>query len=116
MLDLSQFLVRVNGFRDETSGVSFNQHEFEHVDLLVGHPGLIKLLQVFRHVLHDVLHRDVHCVFYDALVLRADDVLNQLELFEKFATVVKHLVRKYVLLTVDPEVREAFLCGVEDFC
>lgn len=54
------------------------------------------------HVFDDVLHSDVHCVFYYPLVQVADDILNDSELLEKFATCIQHFVREDILLSVDP--------------
>ena len=46
---------------------------------------MVKVVKVFAHVLNDVLNGDVYCVFDDAFVQVADDVLNNAELLEKFS-------------------------------
>jgi len=67
------------------------------------------------HVVNDFLNRYVDIVFYDALVNIPNDALNDAELLKQLATRIQNLLREHVLLTVDPEVRESLLSGVEDF-
>ena len=64
---------------------------------------------MFSHIFNDVLHSDVDSVFDNALVQVSDDVLDHSELLEELSSCIKDLVRKDVLLTIDPEVRESFL-------
>ena len=111
---MHQLLICLNCLRDVTSRISLDEHELEDVDLLIIDPGLIKLIEVLGHVLHDALHRDIDCVFDDALVEVADHVLNDPELLEKLASGVQHFMREYILLAVDPEVGEALLRRVKN--
>jgi len=67
------------------------------------------------HVVNDFLNRYVDIVFYDALVNIPNDALDDAELLKQLATSVQNLLREHVLFTVDPEVRESLLSGVEDF-
>ena len=76
---------------------------------------MIELLKMLGHVVNDFLNRYVDIVFYDALVNIPNDALNDAELLKQLATRIQNLLREHVLLTVDPEVRESLLSGVEDF-
>ena len=116
LLDLCQVLICLDGLRDVTSRISLNKHKFEHVYLLVVDPGLIEIVQVLGHILDHVLHRDVCGVLNYALIQVTNDVLNDAELLEELAPGVQHLVRENILLSVDPQVGEAFLGRVEDLC
>ena len=71
---------------------------------------------MFSHIFNDVLHSDVDSVFDNALVQVSDDVLDHSELLEELSPCIKDLVRKDVLLTIDPEVRESFLSWVKNLC
>jgi len=71
---------------------------------------LVEVVQMFAHILDDVLHGDIDRVFNDALVEVSDDVLNDAELLKEFAAGIQDLMGEDVLLAVDPQVGEAFLC------
>lgn len=71
--DLGELLLKLDGVGDETAGVCLYQHELEHVDLLVGDPGLVELFEVFGHVIDNLLHGNVNVVFDDAFVDGPDD-------------------------------------------
>ena len=64
---------------------------------------------MLSHVLDDILHGNVNGVFNNAFVKVPDDVLDHSELLEELSPCVKDLVRKDVLLTIDPQIRESFL-------
>ena len=115
LLDLAELLLALDGLGDVASGVGLDEHELEHVDLLVGHPGLVELLQVLRHVLHDLLHRHVHRVLDDALVDVSNDRLDHPKLLEQLPPRVQNLLREHVLFSVHPQVGESFLRRVKDF-
>ena len=114
LLDCCQVFVRLNGLRYVTPGVSFNQHKFKDIDLFIGHPSLVKVVQMLSHVLNYLLHRDVHSVLYNSLIQVPDNVLNDTELLEELAAGVKNFMGEDILFAIDPQVRESFLRGVED--
>ena len=64
---------------------------------------------MLSQVLDDILHCNVNGVFNDAFVKVPDDVLDHSELLEELSPRVQDLVRKDVLLTIDPQIRESFL-------
>lgn len=67
-LYLVELLIELNGIGNESPCICLNEHQFEHIDLFIGNPGLIELLEVLSHVINDLLHRNVHIIFNDALV------------------------------------------------
>lgn len=82
LLDLRKVFIGLDGLSDVTPGIGLDEHELKDVDLLVVDPGLVEVVQVLRHILNYVLHRDVHRVFYDTLIQVPNDVLNNAELLE----------------------------------
>ena len=61
-----------------------------------------------------MLHGNVDGVFDDALVQIANDVLNDAELLEQFSAGIENFMREDVLLSINPQIGEAFLCGVKN--
>ena len=102
-------MVGFNRFCHEKPRVCLNQHEFEHVDLLITDPNRVEPLQVSGHFLHNVLDGHFLAVFNDALVDAPYYFLNHLEAIEKLASRIEHLLRKNILFSIYPQVREAFL-------
>jgi len=69
---------------------------------------VVELLEIFAHVFKHILDRDVdlfHYFFIDIL----DDELDHFELLEQFLARLQHILGKYVLLTIYPQVRKTFL-------
>ena len=71
---------------------------------------------MLSHVLNYLLHCDVHRVFYNSLIQVPNDVLYYTELLEELAASVKHFMGEDIFFAIDPQVRESFLCRVEDLC
>ena len=82
--------------------------------MFITDPGVVEVLKVLGHLFHHVKNGDVHSIFDDALVETADDVLDHSELLKQLSASVKNLMTEDVLLTVDPQVRESFLGGVQN--
>ena len=104
----------MDGVGNESSGVCLDEHQLEDIDLLVCHPCLIELLEVFCHVIDDLLHSYIYVVLDDPLVDVADYRLNNAELLEEFPPRIKDLLRKYVLFAIDPKVGETLLRRVKN--
>ena len=66
------------------------------------------------HVLYDALNGDIDRVLNYAFIQVSNYVLNDTELLEKFASRIQHFVREHILLTIHPQVGEAFLCRVKN--
>ena len=71
---------------------------------------------MLSHVLNYLLNCDVHCVFYNSLIEVSDYVLYYAELLEELASSVKHFMREDIFFAINPQVRESFLCRVQDLC
>ena len=69
---------------------------------------------MLSHIINDFLNGNVDIVFDDSLVYISNHALNDSELLEQFAARIQDLLGENVLLTVDPEVGEPLLSGVED--
>ena len=87
-LDLRQVLFELDRVGYEATSVCLDQHQLQHVDLLIGHPGLVELLEVLGHVVYYLLHSDVNVVLNDPLVDAPDNALNDAELLEQLASSV----------------------------
>lgn len=70
---------------------------------------MVVLLQVLGHVFHHLLGCDVD-FFHYSLVNVSNDLLDHFELLKQFLTSLKNILGEDVLFSVDPEVRESFLC------
>lgn len=66
------------------------------------------------HIIHNSLDSDVDCVFNDSLVEISNYVLNHAEELKQFPTSIKYFVRKHILLSVYPQVRESFLSRIQN--
>jgi hypothetical protein len=64
---------------------------------------------MFGHIFHDFLDCDIGSVFNYALVNVSNYALNHPELLEQLPPSVKHLLREHILLSIHPQIREAFL-------
>ena len=82
-LNLRELLLKLDRIGNETTRIGLYQHQLEHVDLFVGDPGQVELLQVLGHVVHDFLDRHVHIVFYDSLVNVPNDALDYAKLLKQ---------------------------------
>ena len=71
---------------------------------------------MLSHVLNYLLNCDIHCVFYNSLIEVPDYVLYYAELLEELAACIEHFMGEDIFLSIDPQVRESFLCRVEDLC
>jgi len=67
-LYLVKLLIELDGVGNESPCVCLDEHQFEHIDLFIGYPGLVEFLQVLGHVVNDLLHCNVHIIFNDAFV------------------------------------------------
>ena len=70
---------------------------------------MVKVIQMFTHIFDNMLHRDVDCIFYDALVQVADYVLDDTKLLEKLTARIQNFMRENVFFTVYPEIWESLL-------
>ena len=111
-LKLGQLLLGINGFRYKSACIRLDQHKLQNIDLLVSYPGVVELLQVTVHFLEYVLHGDVDLIHYPVVDI-PDHVLDDFELLEQFLAGVEHIVTEDIFLTVNPQVREAFLRAVQ---
>lgn len=102
----------INSLRNKSSGVSLNEHEFQNVYLLVSDPRVVEVLKVLAHLIEHVLYCNVH-LFHDPLVDVPNDLLNDLELLEKFAASLQDILRENVFFAIHPQVRESFLSRVQ---
>ena len=76
---------------------------------------MVKILEVLTHLIKDILDRNVDFL-HDSLINISNDLLNDFELLEQFPAGFEDILRENVLFTIDPQVREAFLGRVKDFC
>ncbi len=106
---LGKLLFELNGIRYEPASISLNQHQLQHVDLFIGHPGLVEFFKLLCHVIDDLLNRNVDIVLYDSLVDVSNNALNDSELLKKLAACIQNLLRKNVFLPVDPQIGEPLL-------
>jgi hypothetical protein len=73
---------------------------------------VVEVLKVLAHFVQHILHRNVH-LFHDSLVDVPDDLLNHLELLEKFSTSLQDILRENVFFPIHPQVRKSFLSRVQ---
>lgn len=92
----------MDGVGYEATSVGLDEHQLQHVNLLVSYPCLVELLKVLGHIIDDLLHGYIHVVFDDSLIYASNDSLDYSELLEQFASGVEDLLRENVLLAVDP--------------
>lgn len=91
LLDCGQFLFIFDCLRYETSGVSLNQHQFENINLFIGYPSVVKFLKITPHILEDILNCDVYFL-HNSLIDVSNDLLNHLELLEKFSSSFQYIL------------------------
>ena len=65
--------------------------------------------------MRDFANRNLR-VLHDAVVEGTDDLLDAAEGAEQLTPGGEDFVRKHILLAVDPQVGEAFLGRIENFC
>lgn len=112
--DGGELFFKLDGVCYESARVCLNQHELEHVYLLVCDPSLVEFLEMFGHIIDYLLNSYIYIVFYDAFVDVANNRLDYTELLEKFSSCVEHLLTEYILLAIHPQIGETFLSGVEN--
>lgn len=76
---------------------------------------MIEVLKILAHLVEHILHRDVH-LLHNAFIDVPYYLLDYFELLEQFATSLQDILRKYVLLTIDPEIWKTFLGRVKYLC
>lgn len=114
LFNQTEILFRHNSFSYKPSCVSLNQHEFKNINLLICNPCMIKFEEVLAHVIQNVLHSYIDLLHY-LLVDISYDLLNHFELLEKLASGFQNILREYIFLAVDPQIRKTFLCRVQNF-
>lgn len=113
LLDCCQFFFIFNCLRYETSGVSLDQHQLKNINLLISYPSMIKFLEITPHVFENILNCDVY-FFHDSFINISNDLLNHLELLEKFSSSFQNILRENVFFSINPKVWKAFLSRVKD--
>jgi hypothetical protein len=68
LFDEGKLLVRLDSLSYQESRVSLNEHELHNVDLLVGDPGHVEVLQVLGHFLNHIGHGETVRVLDDAFI------------------------------------------------
>jgi len=76
-----QIFLRVDGLRNESSCICFDKHQFQNINLFIGDPCMVKLLQVLTHLVKNILDRDID-FFHYAFVDVSYYLLNNFELLE----------------------------------
>lgn len=69
---------------------------------------------MFSHVFYYLLDCDINSVFYDSFIDVSDDALNHSKLLKQLPACIKHFLRKDVLFSIYPQVREAFLSWIKN--
>jgi hypothetical protein len=103
-LNRSQTFFSVNGFGDETTSLDLNAHEFQDVKFFEGAPTYIKLIEVLLDLVGAGLNHDVIRFLSDFAVEIPQAVLQFEELNHQSAPMVQHLLRKRILLAIDPKI------------
>jgi hypothetical protein len=74
---------------------------------------MIKFLEITPHVFENILNCDVY-FFHDSFINISNDLLNHLELLEKFSSSFQNILRENVFFSINPKVWKAFLSRVKD--
>jgi hypothetical protein len=82
--------------------------------LLISNPSLIEFLKVFGHTIYNFLYSYIHVILNYALINVSNDRLDNAELLEELSASVQYFLGKDILLSIDPEVREALLSRVKN--
>jgi len=69
---------------------------------------------MLSHIFNYFLNSDINSVLDDSFIDVSDDALNHSKLLKQLSTCIKHFLRKYVLFSIHPQVRKAFLSWIEN--
>lgn len=70
---------------------------------------------MLSHVINDFLNGYVDIIFNYSLIDVSNDTLNDAELLEQLTTGIEHFLGENVLLSIYPQIGEAFLSRIQDF-
>ena len=74
---------------------------------------MIKFLEITPHILENILDCDVY-LLHNTLIDVSDDLLDHLELLEKFSSSFQNILGENIFFSIHPKVWKSFLSWVED--
>ena len=110
-----QVPLQLYGLCNEFSGVLFDEHELQHVELLERDSLLVELFQIVLDFALDLGQALVVLVFIALVVYVSQNVLDLAKELEQLTSRLKDFSAEDVLFPIDSEVGEAFLSRVKDF-
>lgn len=105
----SQALLSLDGLSDQTSSLYFDAHKLQHIQPLEGAPTGIELEQILPDFPQPCLQAGTGSFLRDLPIKIPETVLQLEKLDHEPAAVIQNVLRKRVLLAIDPQIRKSYI-------